>query len=110
MRCGQRAAYRAALLALGFSGKIETAFIERLNLTLRELIAPLSRRTWSIADDIPALARHLGLGRVYYHFCRPHQSLNDHTKRGRFRYRTPAMAAGVVHRRFSVAELLLTPI
>lgn len=110
MRCGQRAVYRAAVQALGFSGKVETAFVERLNLTLRELIAPLSRRTWSIGDDIPTLWRHVGLGRVYYHFCRPHESLTDSSRRGRFRYRTPAMAAGVVHRRFAVGELLLMPV
>jgi hypothetical protein len=102
-----RAVYRAALQALSFSGRVETAFVERLNLTLRELIAPLSRRSWSIADDIPTLWRHVG---VYYHFCRPHESLTHRSRCGRFRYRTPAMAAGVVHRRFGVSELLLMPV
>jgi hypothetical protein len=86
IRCGERAVYRAALQAPGFSGKIKTAFVERLNLTLRELIAPLSRRTWSIADDIPTLWRHVGMGRVYTHFCRPHESLTHRSRRGRFRY------------------------
>jgi len=28
-----------------------TAYVERVNLTLREHIAPLSRRTWSLAQD-----------------------------------------------------------
>jgi IS1 family transposase len=110
LRCGNRETYRATLQALGFSGLIETAFIERLNLTLRELIAPLSRRTWSIADNPQTLALHVGLGRVYYHFCRPHESLEDLRKSGRFRRRTPAMAAGVVNRPFRVEELLMIPI
>jgi hypothetical protein len=65
MRCGDRAVFRAALQALGFSGRVETASVERLNLTLCELIAPLSRRTWSIADDISTLRRHAGLARCY---------------------------------------------
>lgn len=47
IRCGTRRQWQRALLALDFSGKVQTAFIERLNLTLRELMAPLSRRTWS---------------------------------------------------------------
>ena len=33
MRCGSREAFTARLLALGLSGRIQTAFIERLNLT-----------------------------------------------------------------------------
>ena len=110
LRCGSRDAYRAALQALGFSGLVETAFVERLNLTLRELVAPLSRRTWSIADSPLTLTRHLQLGRVYYHFCRTHQSLSIPLKHGRYRKRTPAMAAGVLHRPLRARELLLTPI
>ena len=110
VRCGEPGVYRAVLQAMGGSGRVETAFVERLNLTLREQIAPLSRRSWSIADHPESLARHVALGRVYYHFCRPHQSLEDRRKRGRFRSRTPAMAAGVVPRRYTVQELLFRPI
>jgi len=47
-----------------------TAYVERVNLTLREHIAPLSRRTWSLASDLHALWLHIEWGRAYYHFCR----------------------------------------
>lgn len=40
--------YRQALCAQGFSGRIQTAFIERLNLTLRRSLAGLARRSWTL--------------------------------------------------------------
>ena len=49
IRLGDRADIRERLKQLGCSGRIQTSYIERSNLTLRELIAPLSRRTWSLA-------------------------------------------------------------
>ena len=110
IRLGSRLAYRKTLQALGFTGTVETAYVERINLTLRELIAPLSRRTWSLAHDEYALNLHVGWGRVYYHFARAHHSLRRKDARGRYRHRTPAMAAKVVPKRLSVAELMLMPL
>jgi transposase InsO family protein len=69
---------------------VQTAFVERANLTLRELIAPLSRRTWSIAYDRHHLRLHSQWGLAYYHFCRPHQSLTTPIRGpSKRRYRTP---------------------
>ncbi len=110
IRWGTRQAYREALQLLGLTGKVETAFVERINLTLRELIAPLSRRTWSLAHDEQALSLHVGWGRVYYHFSRSHHSLRLMDSLGRYRPRTPAMAAKVVPKRFAVADLMLMPL
>jgi IS1 family transposase len=45
MRCGTRAALTAALQDLGLSGRLNTACIERVNLTLRQSVAALVRRT-----------------------------------------------------------------
>ena len=53
--CGSREELKNAFQALGLSGKIMTAYIERVNLTLRELIPPLSRRTWSLAQNEQSL-------------------------------------------------------
>ena len=39
--------FRQALRALGLSGLIQTAFIERLYLTIRRSMAGLARRSWS---------------------------------------------------------------
>ncbi len=110
MLIGERLHLKEALQKLGFSGRIQTAYVERLNLTLREMIAPLSRRTWSMAHDRSPLSGHIEWGRAYYHFVLPHSSLQQVTENGRTRRRTPAMAAGVTRRRWEVEEILRMPL
>jgi IS1 family transposase len=116
VQLGTPEAYRLALCALGFSGRIQTAFIERLNLTLRRSIAGLARQSWSTAHSLSELALHFEWWRAVYHFTRPHASLrqliNDNSTgsaRPRYRPRTPAQAAGLVARRWSVQQLLTYP-
>ncbi|MFO7684346.1 MAG: DDE-type integrase/transposase/recombinase [Chloroflexota bacterium] len=104
---GERQLIKKKLQAIGLTGKIQTSFVERLNLTLRELTAPLSRRTWSMAFDEAHLLVHVEWVRCYYHFARPHLSLKKELANGQTRYLTPAVAAGVAHRRYDVRELLL---
>jgi hypothetical protein len=97
--------------AHNLTGKVQTAYVERANLTLRELIAPLSRRTCSIANDRYHLWLHIQWGLAYYHLARPLQSSQVKVRESnRHRYRTPAMAAGSACRRWTVAETLLTPV
>jgi IS1 family transposase/transposase-like protein len=120
MRCGTRMELTAALKKLGLSGRINTAFIERLNLTLRQSVAALVRQTWSTAQEAPQLLAHLHWWQAYYHFVRPHESLRvvlaQPIDRGgkrvpqRYRQRTPAMAAGLTNRRWSVREVLTLPV
>jgi IS1 family transposase len=120
LRCGTRAALQSALRGLGLSGKLNTAFVERVNLTLRQSVAALIRRTWSTMQDAPQLLLQLEWWRAYYHFVRPHESLRVRLEqpraRGgkrqpqRYRQRTPAMAAGVTSRRWTVRDLLLRPL
>jgi IS1 family transposase len=45
MRLGTEDALKVALLGLGLSGRLNTAFIERVNLTVRHGVAALARRT-----------------------------------------------------------------
>jgi transposase-like protein len=59
MRCGTRVALRAALMGLGLSGKLNTAFLERVTVTLRQSVAALARRTWSTLQDAPHLLLQL---------------------------------------------------
>jgi len=108
IRSGKRELIREVLQQLGFSGIIQTAYIERSNLTLRHIIAPLARRTWALAHDIHHLWLHVNWGIAYYNFVRVHESLHIRSP-GRKRKRTPAMAAGLTIRRWSVRELLLLP-
>jgi len=70
MRLGTEAALTTALQGLGFSGRLNTAFIERVNLTVRHGIAALARRTWATAQQSPHLLAHLEWWRAYSHGCR----------------------------------------
>jgi IS1 family transposase len=69
--CGSRAAFRTALRRLGWSGKAQTAFVERVNLTARQSVAALTRRTWATAQSVAGLSRQVGWWRAYYHFTVP---------------------------------------
>jgi IS1 family transposase len=68
MRLGTEAALTVALQGLGLSGRLNTAFIERVNLTIRHGIAALARRTWATAQQSPHLLAHLEWWRAYSHF------------------------------------------
>ena len=110
---------RVALRALGLSGRLNTAFVERVNLTLRQGVPALGRRTWSTAQTAAGLRAQVAWWRGYYHFVRPHHALRlalpvPHGRGGRreprrYRLRTPAMAAGLTRRRWSARELLGVP-
>jgi hypothetical protein len=102
IRCGTRKRWRERSIALGFSGQVQTAFVERANLTLRELIAPLTRRTWSIARSQESLSLALHWGLCFYHFLRPHHSL----RLSPAHVRTPAMAARLTDHIWSTEEVL----
>ena len=120
MRLGTEEALKASLQGMGFSGRLNTAFIERVNLTVRHGVAALARRTWATAQQSPPLLAHLEWWRSYYHFVRPHQSLRvrlvQPRERGgrliaqRYRQRTPAMAAGRSTRPWSTREVLCYPL
>lgn len=59
MRCGTRATLREALIRLGLSGRLNSAFIERVTLTLRQSVAALIRRTWATMQEAPQQLLHL---------------------------------------------------
>jgi transposase InsO family protein len=116
MCLGTGDALKVALQGLGLSGRLNTAFIERVNLTVRHGVAALARRTWATTQQAPQLLAHLEWWRAYYHFVRPHASLQialvQPRERGgkrlaqRYRQRTEALAAGRTNRRWTVREVL----
>ena len=120
MRLGTSAALTATLQGLGLSGWLNTAFIERVNLTVRHGVAALARRTWATAKLAPQLLAHLEWWRASYHFVRPHEALRialgQPRERGgklvaqHYRRRTPAMAAGRSNRPWSTREVLRYPL
>jgi hypothetical protein len=101
---GSRRALRAALRHLGWSGTLQTAFVERVNLTVRQSSAALTRRTWATAQTAGGLQHQVAWWRGYYHFVRPHLGLRQHG-----RACTPAMAAGLTTHRWTTAEFLGYP-
>ncbi len=84
------------------SSTLNTSFIERMNLTIRQGSAYLSRRTLSHARSEEKLEQHLELLRCHYNFVRPHGAL----KFGR-ETRTPAMQAGLATRRLTFREVFV---
>lgn len=110
---GKPADFRQALTNQGFSGRVQTAFIERLHLTVRRSLASLARRSWSTAHATQDLALQFDWWRAIDHFVKPHYSLRQKIDapggRLRYRARTPAQAAGLTRHRWSVLELLNCP-
>jgi hypothetical protein len=104
MHLGTSAALEATLQGLGFTGRLTTAFIAWVNLTVRHGRVALASRTWATAKPTPQLLAHLEWWRAYYHFVRPYAALRvalvQPRERGgnlaaqRYRQRTPAMVAG----------------
>ena len=82
------------------SSTLNTSFIERFNLTIRQGSAYLRRRSPCHARAKETLEDHLELLRCYYNFVRPHRAL----KFGR-ETRTPAMQAGLVSKRLTWSDI-----
>jgi hypothetical protein len=76
------------------------AFIERINLTLRQDVSELARRSWGLAQFTPELVDHTEWWRAYYHFVHYNNSLKveltipipgkGKQQPSRYRRRTPA--------------------
>src|SRR6266478_10149637 len=80
-------------------GVINTAYIERLNATFRERLAPLARRCRALARQTLTLHEGMFLVGTVYNFCTPHVSLGQagHAT-------TPAMAAGITDHAWTMQE------
>ncbi len=89
-------------------GVINTAYIERLNATFRERLAPLARRSRALVRRTLTLQHGMYLIGTVYNFCTPHASLCLIPPGAGMRCvpHTPAMAAGITDHCWSVRELL----
>lgn len=56
---GERTQYSERLCQAGLSGQINTSFVERVNLTIRQCVSKLTRRTWGPAKSPTELLEHL---------------------------------------------------
>src|SRR5436309_9608383 len=93
-------------------GVINTAYIERLNATFRERLAPLARRCRALARHTLTLEHGMYLVGTVYNFCTYHASLHlvAHATGTAVTNRTPAMAAGITDHCWTVRELLAFPV
>jgi IS1 family transposase len=112
---GTLAAVEQVLAPLGW--QINTAFVERINLTLRQHVAAVGRRVSTLCKGEEGLRQQLALYHCYYNFCLPHASLRlplpqpepTHGTGSARQWRpcTPAMAAGLTDRVWTLREMLL---
>jgi len=112
---GTRAAAKQVLAAQGW--QINTAFIERVHLTIRQHVAAVGRRVMTLCKGEDGLRHQLALYQLYYNFCLPHASLRQpwpapeptqgNGSAKRWRPRTPAMAAGLTDHVWTLCEVLL---
>ena len=95
---------------------INTAFVERLNLSLRQRVAAIRRRSATSCKGEDGLSYQLALFQVYYNFVLPHASLrqalaqpiatNVTGSAKVWQPCTPAMAAGLTEHVWSLKEVL----
>jgi len=95
-------------LGVDSGGKINTAYIERLNLTIRNSLARFVRRGMNCSKDIKIHSHAIDFFQAWYNFVKPHQTLRLEINEGRKRWsqRTPAMAEGLTDHVWSLKELL----
>jgi hypothetical protein len=104
LKLGTKGQLADALLESEDSETLNTSFVERLNLTIRQGSAYLARRSPAHARGADKLCEHIELLRCHYNFVRPHRGL----KFGRV-CRTPAMQAGLAKRPLSFREIFGLP-
>jgi IS1 family transposase len=111
---GTRLAIEQVLARCGWT--INTAFIERLNLDIRQCVAAVGRRVNTLCQGEAGLRDQLALFQVYHNFVLPHASLrqalaepiptNGGGSAKLWRPCTPAMAAGLTDHVWSLKEVL----
>jgi hypothetical protein len=102
------------LLACG--RRMNTAFVERLNLDIRQRVAAVGRWVNTLCQGEDGLRQQLAVFHAYYNFCVPHASLrqllpqpvptNGTGSAKRWRPCTPAMAAGLTDHVWTLQEVL----
>ncbi len=112
---GTLEAINQVLAACGW--QINTAFIERLNLSIRQHVAAVGRRVTTLCKGEDGLHQQLALYHVYDNFCLPHTSLRQPLPLPEPTYGagsaklwrpcTPAMAAGLTDHVWTLREVLL---
>jgi hypothetical protein len=112
---GTLEAVQHVLAACGWQSN--TAFVERINLTIRQHGAAVGRRVTTLCKGEDGLRQQVAWYHMYDNFCVPHASLrvplpqplptNGTGSAKTWRPRTPAMAAGLTDRGWTLREVWL---
>jgi len=112
---GTQLAIEQVLAVCGWT--INTAFVERLNLDIRQSVASVGRRVNTLCQGEEGLLDRLVLFQTYHNFVLPHASLrqpllvpeatNGSGSAKVWRPCTPAMAAGLTDQVWSLREVLM---
>ena len=96
---------------------INTAFVERINLSIRQHVAAVGRRVSTLCKGEDGLRQQVAVYHCYYNFCLPHasvrqalpqpESTNGTGSARQWRPCTPAMATGVTDHIWTLREVLL---
>jgi hypothetical protein len=95
--------------------KLNTSFVERLNLDLRQHVAAIGRRVNTLCKHAARLRHQLTLFQTYHNFVLPHAGLRVPLPTAlhgagtvtRWQQRTPAMATGLTDHVWSLRAVLL---
>lgn len=96
------------LLGADSGGRINTSYVERLNLSIRNSLARFVRRGMNCSKNLIIHSKALDFFQAWYNFIKPHKSLRFELKNENRRWvqRTPAMVEGLTDRIWSLGELL----
>jgi IS1 family transposase len=99
----------AAVTRLLGGGKVNTSYIERQNATDRHQNARKRRKTYCFSKDWEMHEAMTDYTMYSYNFCWPVRTLRVEGPGGRWRRRTPAMAAGLTDHVWSLKEWVSFP-
>ena len=88
---------------------INTAYIERVNGTLRLYDSNLQRKTIKFAKEKILLKAKVSIIIAYYNFVKPHSTLSRNEDKS-YTARTPAVVAGIIDHPWTISYLLEIPI
>jgi IS1 family transposase len=107
---GTMAAVQAVLSQSKASRRINTSFLERENATDRHHNARKVRKTYTFSKDWRVHEAMTYFTLYSYNFCWPVRTLRERDDEGRWRQRTPAMAAGLADHVWTMREWITTPV
>jgi IS1 family transposase len=112
---GTQLAIEQVLATCGWT--INTAFVERLNLDIRQCVAAIGRRVNTLCQGEAGVRDQLALFQTYHNFVLPHASVrqplpvpevtNGHGSAKLWQPCTPAMAAGLTDHVWTLKEVLM---